>query len=79
MSDNRNGTLRAFEPVTGGPAWREAEAAGFDMSLLIASARMTVWERICEHRAALNLATALREARAKTTLPQDTQTGKPTP
>lgn len=63
MSLNRNITLRPFEPVTGGPAWREAEAAGFDMSLLIASARLTVWERICEHRAALNLATTLRKAR----------------
>ncbi|MEQ1852281.1 MAG: hypothetical protein ABMA01_11890 [Chthoniobacteraceae bacterium] len=63
MSEKRkSNTLRAFEPATGGPAWREAEAAGCDMSLLVASARMSVWERICEHRAAIDLATTLREA-----------------
>ena len=66
MKTGSDPTLRAFEPVTDGPAWREAEAAGFDMSLLVASARMTVWERICEHRSAINLATMLREAYLKT-------------
>ena len=66
MNANPQSTLRAFEPVTGGPAWREAEAAGFDMSLLVSSARMSVWERICEHRSAINLATKLREAYLKT-------------
>ncbi len=65
MSADRSSTLRPFEPVTGGPAWREAEAAGFDMSLLVSSARMSVWERICEHRAANNFATKLREAYLK--------------
>ena len=65
MNANPNTTLRAFEPVTGGPAWREAEAAGFDMSLLISSARMTVWERICEHRAPIDFATKLRHAYVK--------------
>ena len=66
MTANLNTTLRPFEPVTGGPAWCDAEAAGFDMSLLVSSARMSVWERICEHRAAINLATKLREAYLKT-------------
>ena len=66
MIANLNITLRPFEPVTGGPAWREAEAAGFDMSLLISSARMSVWERICEHRSAIELATKLRAAYLKT-------------
>ena len=65
MSADRSSTLRPFEPVTGGPAWREAEAAGFDMSLLVSSASMSVWERICEHRAAINLATTLRQAYLK--------------
>jgi hypothetical protein len=65
MNADRSSTLRPFEPVTGGPAWREATAAGFDMSLLICSARMSVWERICEHRAAINLATKLRDAYVK--------------
>jgi hypothetical protein len=66
MNAIQDSTLHPFEPVTGGPAWRDAEAAGFDMSLLVSSARMSVWERICEHRSAINLATRLREAYLKT-------------
>jgi len=43
-------------------AWAEAEAAGIDMSLLEASLRRTVAERIQVHARALNAALALRKA-----------------
>lgn len=62
MNTNRDATLRPFEPVTGGPAWREAKAFGYDMSLIVCTARESVWQRICQHRSALNLATMLRNA-----------------
>lgn len=43
-------------------AWQEAEAAGFDMSLVEENLRMTPLERTRQHERALNLAVQLREA-----------------
>jgi hypothetical protein len=47
---------------TNGPAWHQAAEAGWDMTLLAESMRLTMWERIQHHRAALSLASMLREA-----------------
>ncbi|HVU37430.1 MAG TPA: hypothetical protein VHC95_03790 [Opitutales bacterium] len=44
-------------------AWREAEAAGVDMSLLEHSLRLTMWERLVEHQAALDLVEALQSGK----------------
>jgi len=46
----------------GGPAWRAAEAAGHDMSLIVEALRMPVSERLRQHDLALNAALSLREA-----------------
>ena len=46
-------------------AWDEAEQYGIDMSALSANLDKTVMERIRNHDRALNLALALREARAE--------------
>lgn len=43
------------------PAWRAAEAYGFDMSLIEANLRRTPAERIRAHARALALAIALRQ------------------
>jgi hypothetical protein len=45
-----------------GPAWRAAEEFGLDMSLVAAALRLSVWERMQQHRSALNLALKLRAA-----------------
>jgi hypothetical protein len=47
---------------TPGPAWRAAEESGIDMSLVADSLRRPVWERIQQHRAALDTLLMLREA-----------------
>ena len=49
----------------GGPAWLEAAEAGWDMTLIAEAMRLPVWERLLQHRAALSLATMLREAMTK--------------
>lgn len=43
-------------------AWQEAEAAGFDMSLVEENLRMTPVARAQQHHQALNLALQLRAA-----------------
>ena len=48
-----------------GPAWHEATEAGWDMTLITEAMRLPVWERLQQHRAALALATTLREAMTK--------------
>jgi hypothetical protein len=53
----------SLNPV--GPAWKEAEAAGFDMSLVEENLRMTPWERMVQHDRALRTAIMLREAMEK--------------
>ena len=53
----------SLNPV--GPAWKEVEAAGFDMSLVEENLRMTPWERIVQHDRALRTAIMLREALEK--------------
>jgi len=45
-----------------GPAWRAAEEFGLDMSLVAAALCLSVWERMQQHRSALNLALKLRAA-----------------
>jgi hypothetical protein len=45
-----------------GPAWAEALATGFDMSLVKISLGKTPWERLLEHDAALDFAAALQGA-----------------
>jgi len=45
-----------------GPAWKEAEAYGFDMSIVEANLRRTPLERIRVHNRALRTAHLLREA-----------------
>ena len=46
----------------GGPAWREAEADGHDMSLIVEALRMPVAERMRMHDMALSAVLELREA-----------------
>jgi len=45
-----------------GPAWKAAEAYGFDMSLIEANLALTPLERIRAHNRALNTALELRSA-----------------
>jgi hypothetical protein len=45
-----------------GSAWQEAEAAGFDMSLVEENLKMTPVARAKQHHRALNLALQLRAA-----------------
>ena len=54
--------LEPGELHLGGPAWRAAEAEGFDMSLIIAALRMPVAERLRQHDLALSSALSLRHA-----------------
>jgi hypothetical protein len=58
-------TLLPHTAVTGGPAWKAAADAGWDMTLIADLMRLTVWERLQQHRSALALATTLREAMKK--------------
>jgi hypothetical protein len=46
-------------------AWRAAEAAGVDMSLLEHSLRLSAWERLVEHQRALELVEMLENAKVK--------------
>lgn len=43
-------------------AWQEAEAAGFDMSLVEMNLHLTPLARVRQHHRAINLARQLREA-----------------
>jgi hypothetical protein len=43
-------------------AWEEAEAEGFDMSLIECNLEKTIWERMINHDRALSLALELRKA-----------------
>jgi hypothetical protein len=43
-------------------AWQEAEAAGFDMSVVAANLDHSPWERICIHSRALKTALLLQQA-----------------
>jgi len=58
-------TLKPCNPAMDGPAWHEATEAGWDMTLITEAMRLPVWERLQQHRAALALATTLREAMTK--------------
>ena len=58
-------TLSPHSPATDAPEWRQAAEAGWDMSLVAESMRLTVWQRIQQHRSSLALATMLREAVTK--------------
>ena len=51
-------TTRA--PLAKGPAWKAAEAYGFDMSLIECSLELTPAERIRQHSQALKTAMMLR-------------------
>ena len=53
----------SLNPV--GPAWKEAEAAGFDMSLVEENLRMTPWERLLDHGRALRNAEMLQAAKGR--------------
>ena len=55
--------LEPGELHLGGPAWRAAEAAGHDMSLIIAMLRLPVSERLRLHDLALNAVLNLRDAK----------------
>jgi hypothetical protein len=58
-------SIRTFLPeelYTGGPAWRAAAEAGFDMSLIVTALRMPVAERLRMHDMALNTALSMRQA-----------------
>jgi hypothetical protein len=48
-----------------GPAWKAAEAEGYDMSLIEENLRKTPMERIRAHSRALSMAMELREAMEK--------------
>ena len=45
-----------------GPAWRAAEEAGFDMSLVELSLGKTAWDRLLDHDRALAQAELLKDA-----------------
>ncbi len=60
-----NQNQSAEKPAQPGEAWRAAEAAGVDMSLLEHSLSLTVWERMVEHQHALELAEMLQNAKIK--------------
>lgn len=53
----------SLNPV--GPAWKEAEAAGFDMSLVEENLRMSPWERLLDHGRALRNAEMLQAAKER--------------
>jgi hypothetical protein len=55
----------AEKPAQPSEAWRAAEEAGVDMSLLEHSLSLTVWERMVEHQHALELAEMLQNAKIK--------------
>ena len=65
MNEPKPNNLEACELRTDGPAWRAAEAAGHDMSLIIANLRLPVAERMRRHDLALSAALALQEAFVK--------------
>jgi hypothetical protein len=48
-----------------GPAWRAAEAAGYDMSLVEEALRLTPIERIRANDRAVRMADSLRQAMEK--------------
>jgi len=52
-------------PSGPGAAWRAAEAAGVDMSLLEHSLRLSMWERMVEHQRAFELVQTLQSAKIK--------------
>ncbi len=54
-----------------GPAWREACAAGMDMSLVELNLAKSPWQRMCDHDGALELAMMLREAVSKNYAPTE--------
>lgn len=54
--------LEPGELHLGGPAWRAAEAAGHDMSLIVEALRKPAWERMQMNDAALTLGLMLRKA-----------------
>jgi len=56
------GTRPSHSSADKGPAWREAEAYGFDMSLIESNLRLSPRERIRRHNRALRTAISLREA-----------------
>lgn len=49
-------------PTDAGPAWREAEEAGVDMSLLEQSLKLDPWERLLENQRALSFTLVLEQA-----------------
>ena len=51
-----------MQETDAGPAWAEALAAGFEMSLVKLSLQKSPADRFLEHDAALDFATALQEA-----------------
>ncbi|HSF07371.1 MAG TPA: hypothetical protein VLG10_16445 [Methylomirabilota bacterium] len=55
------GEIEPAAKDVGMSAWKEAEAYGFDMSLIEANLRRTPAERIRAHARALALAIALRQ------------------
>jgi len=57
----------SFRPTN--DAWRAAEAAGVDMSLLEHSLSLSAWERLVEHQRALELAEMLQTAKIKPSCP----------
>jgi len=62
MDGSKTNNLEPCEPRADGPAWRAAEAAGHDMSLIIANLRLPVAERMRRHDVALTAALAFQEA-----------------
>jgi hypothetical protein len=62
MDKNDRDSMSKPAPVESGPAWRAAEAAGMDMSLVEANLAKTPWERMLEHEDALAFAEKLRAA-----------------
>jgi len=53
-------TKGCVRPPEGGPAWRAAQAAGMDLSLIELSLSKSPWERWEEHDNALSFALAAR-------------------
>jgi hypothetical protein len=49
-------------PPDAGPAWREAQAAGIDMSLIECALKLTPEQRLAEHQQVINFLLEVQEA-----------------
>lgn len=63
--DDKSRNAETTKPFVPGPAWRAAEAAGFDMSLIELNLAKTPLQRMRDHDRALAQVNLLRDAMRK--------------